>query len=122
LSGLKHEVATGATDTSPGAAEIQANAVRPSVRPAPRKSFQRHVDAVCGGLARSYCFGGTSPAQQTVASALQVCSSKTMKSKKSSQVTVFFPTVYFLMPRSAVHFSMYLSRSSWASLAGPSLP
>src|SRR5690606_870634 len=72
--------------------------------------------------ADQFAFAGMGPDQHTVASALHVCSSKTMKSRNSSQLTVFLLTVYFLIPRSAVHCAMYLSRRSLASRVGPSLP
>ncbi len=74
-------------------ADAGISSVRPTAQSAGHGWFQRHDDAVSDGWPRLYFLAGTSPDQQTVASALQVCSSKTMKSKKSSQVTVFFPTV-----------------------------
>src|SRR5690606_16565490 len=39
--------------------------------------------------------------QHTVAVAVQVCSSKTMRLRNSSQLTSFLPTEYFSMPCSA---------------------
>ena len=60
--------------------------------------------------------------QQTSASARQVCSSKTMKFKKSSQFTDFSPVRYFLMPRSDVQDAICLTSSYIESAEGPSLP
>lgn len=67
-------------------------------------------------------FGNGAPSQHAVASAVQVCSSKTMKLRNSSHVTVFVPVVNLVTPRSANFLVMCLSSSSLASFVGPSLP